>query len=238
MSEELSAAQDAMADTKEEIKKGVVVEFDFTALNGAEILYKAAADVMKMDEVPFSARIEAQYLAGGNYQGAIAEYFAEVKTKKTAAKAAKDISEAFVKALNTAVPKAVTPSFVNFVKTLVDKDVRVVISTRADIETVKPAFEPILGDMAVLHQETAQTYGCVKWDAWRRACAMNKLRNFTTVAVTGSGYGVKSALLAGLGAFAVVNDHVAYQDFGGADDVFTTLDTAAAKKILSALKVK
>ncbi len=227
-----------IAENRHEVKKGVIVEFDFAAMDGASLLYDATAEVFKADEVEFSPRVEAQYLAGGNYQGGIAEYFAVVKTKKTAAKAAKDVSEAFVKALTAEVPKAVTPAFVNFVKTLAGKGVRVVISTRADVERVKDAFAAVLGDDVVLYQETAQTYGGVKWDAWRRACAMNKLRNVTTCAVTGSGYGVKSALLAGLAAFAVIGDHVAYQDFGGADDVAKTLDTSAAKAILAILKIK
>jgi len=225
------------AEKKAEVKKGVVIEFDFAAMNGAEILYRVTDAVMKADGVDFNPRVEAQYLAGGNYQGAIAEYFAEVKTKKTAAKAAKDISEAFGRALVEAVPKAVTPAFEAFVKALAEKDVRVVIATRANLEQVQPAFERVLGENVVLFQETAQTYGSVKWDAWRRACAMNKMKNVMTVAVTGSGFGVKSALLAGLGALAVINDRVAYQDFGGADDVVKTLDAAAAKIVLSMLKI-
>jgi len=224
-----------MAEVK--VKRGVIVEFDFAAMNGAELLYGVTGDVMKADEVEFSPRIEAQYLAGGNYQGAIAEYFSVAKTKKTAAKAAKDISESFAKVLGAEIPKAVTPAFTAFVKALVQKGVKVVIATRANVEQVKPAFESLLGEDVALYQETAQTYGSVKWDAWRRACAMNDLRNITSVAVTGSGYGVKSALHAGLAAVAVVNDHVAYQDFGGADEVVEKLDAAAAKLVLKVLKV-
>ena len=175
-------------------------------------------------------------MAGGNYQGALAEYFSVVKTKKTAAKAAKDLAAAFEAALDDAVPKAVTPSFRNFVAALAAKDVKVVIATRADIETVCPAFAGILGENVVLYHETAATYGSVKWDAWRRACAMNKLRNFSTIAVTGSGHGVKSALVAGMGSVAVITPHVAYQDFGGADDVVRELNAAAAKSVLGILR--
>jgi hypothetical protein len=113
----------------------------------------------------------------------------------------------------------------------------VVISTRADIDAVKSAFEDVLDENVSLYQESSQTYGSVKWDAWRRACASNKLRNFTTVAIAGSGYSVKSALVAGMGALAVVNDHVAYQDFGGADDVVKSIDSRLADKVLSILKV-
>lgn len=223
-----------MAD---ENKKGVIVEFDFAAMNGAELLFETTAALLKENEIPFSARAEAQHLAGGNYQGGLAEYFAVVKTKKTPAKAAKDLADRFQAALTAAVPSAVTPTFRNFVKTLVDKGVRVVISTRADVEKVRPAFEDLLGEDVLLHQEQSMTYGSVKWDAWRRACAASKLRNFRTLAVTGSGLGVKSALLAGMGAVVVPNDHVAYQDFGGADADVKCLDSAAAKTILGILRI-
>ena len=190
-----------------------------------------------LDKIPFDERIEAQHLAGGNYQGGLAEYFAVVKTKKLAAKAAKDLAAAFGAALLEAVPKSVTPAFRKFVQTLAAKGVKVVISTRADIEKVRPAFEGLLGENVVLHQETSATYGSVKWDAWRRACAMNKLRNFSTIAVTGAGFGVKSALVAGMGSVAVTSPHVAYQDFGGADEVVTELNASTAKSVLEILRV-
>ena len=102
---------------------------------------------------------------------------------------------------------------------------------------MQPAFAGILGENVVLYHESSATYGSVKWDAWRRACAMNKLRNFSTIAITGSGLGVKSALVAGMGSVAVVNPHVAYQDFGGADEVVRELNAAAAKAVLEVLRV-
>ena len=219
------------------VKKGVIVEFDFAAMDGANLLYDVTKKFLAgLDNIPFDERIEAQHLAGGNYQGGLAEYFAVVKTKKLAAKAAKDLSAAFVSALNEAVPKSITPAFRKFVQTIAAKGVKIVISTRADVEAVRPAFAGLLGDDVVLFQETSSTYGSVKWDAWRRACAMNKLRNFSTIAVTGSGFGVKSALVAGMGSVAVTSPHVAYQDFGGADEVVSELNAAAAKTILEILR--
>ena len=198
-----------MADS---VKKGVIVEFDFAAMDGAKLLFTITKNFLSaLDKIPFDERIEAQHLAGGNYQGALAEYFSVVKTKKTAAKAAKDLAAAFEAALNEAVPKAVG--------------------------TVQPAFAGILGENVVLYHESSATYGSVKWDAWRRACAMNKLRNFSTIAITGSGLGVKSALVAGMGSVAVINPHVAYQDFGGADEVVRELNAAAAKTVLEVLRV-
>ena len=220
------------------VKKGVIVEFDFAAMDGASLLFEVTKKFLSgLDKIPFDERIEAQHLAGGNYQGGLAEYFSVVKTKKLAAKAAKDLAAAFGAALLEAVPNAVTPTFRKFVQTIAEKGVKVVISTRADIEKVRPAFESLLGENVALYQETSATYGSVKWDAWRRACAMNKLRNFSTIAITGSGFGVKSALVAGMGSIAVTSPHVAYQDFGGADDVVKELNAAAARTVLEVLRV-
>ena len=64
----------------EEQKKGVIVEFDFAAMNGAELLYKTAETVLTEGEIPFDVRIEAQYLAGGNCLGGLTEYFEAIIT--------------------------------------------------------------------------------------------------------------------------------------------------------------
>ncbi len=221
----------------ERMQKGVIVEFDFAAMNGAELLHETTAGLLKANGVGFDARAEARHLAGGNYQGGLAEYFAAVKSGKDPSRIAKELADAFSAALAEAVPSAVTPAFGAFVRTLAGKGLKVVIATRADVDKVAPAFAGLLSGDVVLYREASQCYGGVKWDAWRRACARNGLRNFMSVAVTGSGFGVKAALLAGMGSLAVVNDRVAYQDFGGADDIVPALDESAAKTVLQILRV-
>ena len=218
--------------------RGVIVEFDFAAMNGAELLFETTRKFLAdLDGIPFDAITEARYLAGGNYQGGLSELFSVVKTKKTAQKAARDLAAAFNAALTEAVPSAVSPSFRNFVKVLSDRGVRVVIATRADVAAVRMAFAQILSGDVVLYQETSTCYGSVKWDAWRRACVANRLRHLNAVAVTGSGFGVKSALVAGMGSMAVVNDHVAWQDFGGADEVVEELSAPAARRLLEVFRM-
>ncbi|MBP5790720.1 MAG: hypothetical protein J6W80_00470 [Kiritimatiellae bacterium] len=226
-----------MTDIKEtQPVRGVIVEFDFAVLNGAEILFETAKKLMAEGEIPFDEKAEAHFLAGGNYLGALTGYYSHVKTKKTPQKAAKDLSERFVKALNAAVPGAVNDGFKKFVATLAGKGVKVVISTRATLSAVKDAFAGVIGENVELYQESSQTYGALKWDAWRRAAARCHLRHTATEVVTGSGLGVKSALLAGMGAVAVINRHVAYQDFSGADDAADKVDEKLAKRVIQILK--
>lgn len=220
--------------------KGVIVEFDFAAMNGADLLFNTTKDFLQnLDGIPFDDMVEARHLAGCNYQGAFAEYFPLVKTKKTAVKAAKDLSDLLRATLKAAIPSNISHGFKNFVKTLSAKGVKVVIATRADIEdeAVKEAFAPLMTDNVKLYHEESSTYGCVKWDVWRRACVANGMHPSVTLAITGSGNGVKSALIAGMGALAVVNARTAYQDCSGADAVVKELNSEAAKMVLEILRV-
>lgn len=219
--------------------KGVIVEFDFAAMDGAGLLFETTKNFLaKLDGIAFDEQTEARHLSGCNYQGAFAEYFPIVKTKKTAAKAAKDLTAAFAAALEREIPTRITQGFRNFVKTLTARGVKVVIATRADIASaaVASAFAPLIGPGVVLYHEESTTYGSVKWDVWRRACAANGLRPVFALAVTGSGNGVKSALVAGMPSMAVTNPRTAYQDCSGADAVIKELNADAAKEALKILR--
>ena len=218
--------------------KGVVVEFDFAVLNGAELLFKTAKSYLKeLDNIKLDEPAEARYLAGADFADGLAKLFASVKTKKTAPKAARELSALFAETLTASVPAAVTTPFRNFVKALAEKDVKVIIATRADLEAVAPAFASLVGENVVLYQDVSSCYGAASCDAWRRACRFAEVSHISTLVLTGSGFGVKSALRAGMGSVAVVNEHVAYQDFGGADAVIGELSGKTAKKVLEVLRV-
>jgi len=214
--------------------KGVVVEFDFTVLDGAGLLYDTASTVLAGCGVELNPRLEALHLAGGNYQGALAELFEKVKCRKDPARVAQELNAAFNAAVAEKAAKAVTPAFSSFLKTLLDKDLKVVVGTRGDAAALAGA----IGDeRAVVYAETSSTYGSCKWDVWKRACRTNGLHEMLTAAVTGSGFGVRAALLAGMSALGVTNSHVAWQDFGGADYVVESVDRKAAETVLKMLKV-
>ena len=221
------------------VEKGVIIEFDFAAMDGAELLFSTTKNFLaKLDRIALDVPTEARHLLGNSYLNGLTSLFSVAKTKKTAQKAAKDISAAFATALTEAVPSAVTPAFRNFVTTLASKGVKVVIATRADMDAVRPAFEPVLGENVMLFHEESPCYGAVRWDSWRRICVMTGMSRPATIAVAGSGISVKSALLAGIGAVAVVNDRVAYQDFTGANAILSELSGTTARKVLSALRME
>ena len=216
--------------------RGVIVEFDFTVLNGAELLFQTAKRFLaQLDGIAFDEKIEARYLSGVNYLTGFGRLFPVVRTKKTPQKAARDFTAAFSAVVTESVPSAVGIPFKNFVKALTDRRLKVVIATRANLDAVRPAFLPILGERVVLHHEISTCYGAARADSWRRACRTGGLSHPSALALTGSGHGVKSALVAGMGSMAVVNDRVAYQDFGGADGVLNELSGKTAKRVLNRL---
>ena len=148
---------------------------------------------------------------------------------------AQELDAAFRAALTEACAAAVTPGFKAFVKGLTARGLKVVVATRADLAALRPALADLDADLVVPYAEPSKTYGNCKWDAWRRACNQNGLVDMLTAAVTGSGKGVKSALVAGMSALAIVHDHVSYQDFGGADAVVDAFEPSLADVIAKML---
>ena len=216
--------------------KGVIIEYDFAAMDGAGLLFGLTERFLsELDGIPFDSTVEARHFAGGSYQGCFAEYFQAVKSKKTALKAARDFDELVRREFTVAVARPPKAGFVDFVKTLVAKRVKVVVATRADLEQVRGAFAAVPG--VELYREESTTYGALKWDAWRLACVRAGLRPYNTIVVAGSGLSVKAALRAGVGAVAVMNDRTAYQDYTGCDEFFQELDGAAAKTVLEILRI-
>ena len=214
--------------------RGVVIDFDFAVMDGAELLFRTAKRFLEgLDNIPFDASLEVRYLAGRTYMDGLTRLFALAKTKKTAQKASRDLAAAFADAVTAAAPAAVGVPFRNFVKALVDAGFAVAIATRADLDAVRPAFESVLGEKVILYREESDGYGFPTWESWRRACIALEMKHASVRAVAGSGFGVKTALVAGMRSIAVVNDRVAYQDFGGADEVVDELSGKSAKKFLA-----
>ena len=214
--------------------RGVVVEFDFAAMDGAGLLFKTTKKFLKdLDKIALDDALEARYLAGRTYLDGLTRLFAQAKTKKTAQKASRDLAAAFADAVTAAVSEAVGIPFRNFVKALVDAGFAVAIATRADLDAVRPAFESVLGEKVILYHEESDGYGFPTWESWRRACIALEMKHALVRAVAGSGFGVKTALVAGMKSIAVINDRIAYQDFGGAGEIIEELSGKTAKKFLA-----
>jgi hypothetical protein len=226
-----------MAD---ELSKGVIIEFDFTVLDGAEMLYEITSKIcetFKFDP-PFKIQSECRFLLGKSYVTGLTEYFSFVKTKRNPEKAASDILKSFVGQLGERISKIEKKGAVDFVEKLLEKKIKVVVFSYAAPELVRSFFGKIAEDPNfIVHQETPFIYAGSKIDTWKRMCNEYSLRRLACYAVTGNQHGLKGALLSGVPAMAVVHEHVAFQDFGGADFVVQALDGKCAEQILNNLKV-
>ena len=216
--------------------RGIAIDFDFAAMNGAELLFETTKKFLRdLDRIPFDESLEARCLFGCTYSDGLTRLFAQSKTKKTAKKAARDLAAAFAAAVTEAVPAAVGIPFRNFIKVFADAGFSIAIATRADLDAVRFAFGPVLGKDVILYHEDSEGYGFPTWESWRRACMALEMKHAAVRAVAGSGFAVKTALVAGMRAVAVTNDRVAYQDFGGAGEVVDGLSGKTAKRILAKL---
>ena len=224
-------------ETKTKLPRAVIVEFDFTAIDGSQLLFDVARKHLAECDIELNPKLEAMHLVNGNCQGAIRELFEALGKSGDSAKTAHELMDAFRAALTEKAVQAVTPEFKAFVKALSARGLKTVIATRADLETLKPALADFDANLVTAYSEPSQTYGNCKWDAWRRAIRANDLHEMLTVAITGSGYGVRSALVAGMPVIAIVHDHVAYQDFGGADVVTDSFSAKLADDVLRMLHI-
>ncbi|MGN0852319.1 MAG: hypothetical protein ACI4Q3_02955 [Kiritimatiellia bacterium] len=227
-----------MSEEKKSLPRGVIVDFDFTALDGAQLLFDVAKRQLAAAGIDLTIKLEALHLAGNNYQGGLNELAQKLGVDLDAAAAARELAAAFNAALVENIAAAATPGFKAFVKALTDQGLKVVVASRAGADALAPALEGLDPELVIPYSEPSPTYGNGKWDAWRRACNANGLVNLLTVGVTGSGKGVKAVLWAGLSALAIIHPHAAYQDFGGADVTAEGFSAALANDVLRMLHLK
>ena len=218
--------------------RGIIIEYDFAAIDGAQLLFDTAkAFFTKLDNLQFDGGLEARFLSGQNYLLGLTQYFQFLKTKKTPQKASKELPLAFQKALTQKIKdEGLAPEFVKFAKEMAARGVKVLVTTRANIDQVRPVFEAALGEDVKLHFENSVTYGNVKWDAWMRAAEVLGTAPNSTLVVTGSGFGVKSALMRKFFVTGVKSAHTEWQDYSGANMVVDGLDRATLARCLKLMK--
>ena len=221
------------------MKKAVIIDFDFAALDGAQILFDSTRDFLKnLDNIPFDEIIEARYFACREAIEGTTAYFQKVKTKKTAAKGARDIITAFSKAVLAVAPSAFTNGFNAFVKALSDKGVELKLLTRIPEKQFAAVFGGITSETVKPVREVSQAYGGPDNIGYLRVIKHEGLTPRSTIIVTGSALGVRNAMNIGATAVTIPYSHVAYQDFTGANATIKEFSAKTAQKVLALLRVE
>ena len=222
------------------VAKGIILEYDYVIPQGPESLFEAMKEFFaNLDGINYDKIAEARWMAGKNFQKALLEYFPVLKTKKTVQKTARDIPVYLQKFYTSKIQnEGVDAKFKKLVKELEAKGLKVVIATRADTNKVADQFADVVSDNVKLYHFNSATYGNVKWDAWGFALKEIGTDARATYAVTGSGFGVKSAIQARHPAIAVMTPHTEWQDFTGADLIISNIyDAPNQKKLFKQLGI-
>lgn len=224
----------------ENTDRGVLIEFDYTAIDGALLLHEAAAKIFGGFGIAdkFGKMAEARYFSGKPYVAGAAAFLSSVKSKRTAEKTATCIGDELDKSLAAAMPAVAAASETrNFFKTIAASGAKIIVITQTDPAVLCEKVGMERGDNFVIHRDKSTVYGGGRPEIWRGICAKNHLSPLRSLIVVGGTASLKGAIARGFATAAVVHEHVAYGDFGGADIVTSKMDTALARKILSVLRL-
>jgi beta-phosphoglucomutase-like phosphatase (HAD superfamily) len=213
----------------------VIVEFDFAVLPGHRLLQDVCSARLAKEGVKLDALSMARFMVGKSFSSGLNALCAKQQKTLDVPAVVAECNEQFAAAL-TASLASVPAGFAEFVSALLAKGVKVVLVSRVDSEAVKALFPAATDKLVVVH-ESPSSFGFYSWDGWRRSARKNDLHDRLCVAVGGSGFSVKGALAAGMGALVKVNPETEYQDFGGCDVRIETYAAALANDVARILRM-
>ncbi len=219
-----------------QLQRGVIVEFDFAVLPGHAFLLDICRTRLAKEGVRLDATLMARSMGGKSFSSGLnALCNKQQKTIDVPAVIA-ECYEQYAEALKGALPK-VPAGFVDFVKALLGKGMKVVIVSRADSEAVRAVFPGAQPEKLIVMHDASNGFGFCSWDGWRRGARKNDLHERLCVAVAGSGYSVKGALTSGMGVMVKVSPQTEYQDVSGCDVHISDFSAGLADEVVRILRV-
>lgn len=223
--------------TAAQLQRGVIVEFDFAVLSGHASLLDICRTRLAKEGVKLDATLMARSMGGKSFSSGLNALCNKQQKTIDVPSVIAECYEQYAEALKGALPK-VPAGFVDFVKSLLGKGLKVVIVSRADSDAVRAVFASAAQQekLIVMH-DASNGFGFCSWDGWRRAARKNDLHERLCVAVAGSGYSVKGALTSGMGVMVKVNPVTEYQDISGHDVHITEFSAGLADEVVRILRV-
>lgn len=219
-----------------QLQRGVIVEFDFAVLPGHALLLDVCSKRFAKEGLKFDAALMARSMGGKSFSSGLnALCNKQQKTVDVPAVIAECNAE-FTEALKGKL-STVPAGFLDFVKALLAKNIKVVVVSRADHEAVQAVFNGIQSDKFTVLHDVSNGFGFYSWDGWRRTARKSDLHERLCVAVCGSGFSVKGALSSGMGLMAKDNPLTEYQDFGGCDVRIADFNAGLADEVTRILRV-
>ena len=231
---EAAAAEVAEEAIESSTQRAVVVEFDSTALDGFGLLFDTARAVLSRTGVELTPRAEAKWLFNRPAQTGFSALL-QSEGKTGGAQLAQTFIEEYGKAVTKQAPGAVTQEFKDFLRAIVSKGAIAVVVTHAETGVLREALQEFTDDELRVLPDDSTVYGNMRRDCWARACRKSALRPPLAVAVTGSGFGARGALQAGMCVVAMPRACTGWQDFSGIDAEIKSFGKESIDEILRIL---
>ena len=219
------------------LQRGVIVEFDFAVLPGHSLLLESCRERLLKDGIKMNAEALARLMGGRTFSSGLNVLCTKLKKKVDVPDVIATCYGTFDTALKQALSQPLPSGFIDFIKALLAKGVKVVVVSRVESEDVKAMLTGIHNSKFVVMQDASAGFGFYSWDGWRRAARKNELNERFCVGVAGSGHSVKGALFSGMGVLVKSNSLVDYQDFSGCDVSFKTFTSTLADDAARILRV-
>ncbi len=213
--------------------KGLIIEWDFVALDGVSRLFKACAEVLKDSNVELTQALFASKLLGNNLASGLAAIAGVADGEPLAEK----VQEIYLSGLAD-VADSPRKEVLALAKDMMDRGLKICIVTELSADFVQPMLADIgLANAAVISDATSTVCG-FGHATWARVPHELKLAEQMGVALVASNASLKGAMAANLGTIAVPAAETSFQDFGGADYVADSFTGEIADAILATLRIE
>lgn len=213
--------------------RGLVVEWDYVALDGVSRLFKACAEVLKDSGVELSQPLFASKLLGSR----LAAGLASIAGVDDGEPLAEKVQEIYLTGLAEVVDSP-RKEILALAKDMAARGLKIGIVTELSADFVKPLVSGLGLAGAVVVSDTASSVCGFGHKTWARIPHELGLAEQAGVALVASGASLKGAMAANLGVIAIPAPETSFQDFGGADLVADAFTPAIAEAILAALRVE
>ncbi|MBP5319693.1 MAG: hypothetical protein J6334_01800 [Kiritimatiellae bacterium] len=223
-------------DEKQQLKRGVLVEFDYAILPGHDLLLDVCTKRFAKEGVKADFMLLAKTLYGKSFAAGFNDLFTKLEKTLDVPALVAECQESFTKRLDEAMPK-VPASFVPFVKALLEKNIRVAVLSRLEPEKVRTVFDDFESEHLVFQSDTSSGFGFHNCESLRRYTRKSGIYERLTMAVVASGNSAKNALTCGMSVLAKPNAYTEFQDFSGCDLVIDDFATSIIPEILPVLRL-
>ncbi|MFO7936482.1 MAG: hypothetical protein R6V06_02620 [Kiritimatiellia bacterium] len=213
------------------LQRGVLVEFDYAVMPGHRIMLDVCKKKFAEHKLEIDGILMARYMFGRSFvAGLSALCRAQDISSFEVSDMAEECNNLFAERVKAEL-KDVPGGFIDFVKALAEKELKVVLFSRVESEVLQALFPDLTEEQLGVSEDMTSSFCFTSWEGWRRFARKNDLHERLCVSICGSGLSVKGALTAGVSSIVRENDMVAYQDISGCDKKIEEFDPSLIKEV-------